>query len=341
MEYVVSFSLLLLIVLAFIPAMIASGKNASFGVWYVFGLFLFPIALIKAICLKKPVKVIAVHRTDELGNRRKKRYQKANNADLSRKKSFKYLCVVFVTKLIFSVLVSFVALAVIRLYTPPTIILYVGCVVFALLCAIMLSVVEICECAGIVLLADEITKRTLMLFAISAIVSVPMFLLSNLITGVMPVQRQFVRFCATLLSFAGFVSLLFKFQRRYYSIFGKFFDYCILSIIAYVFFAATTLAMLSMSKLSFIAYLIAVPIQIFNFTYFDTVEYIASLSVVYTAAVAHLILAVLLLFSGVNCKRFKNKEFIERVEYRTKAARMSKKRILRRHIPKMNTVRNH
>lgn len=45
--------LLLDLGLAFIPATIASGKGRSFGVWYVYGLFLWLIAFIHALCIKE------------------------------------------------------------------------------------------------------------------------------------------------------------------------------------------------------------------------------------------------------------------------------------------------
>ena len=74
--------------------------------------------------------------------------------------------------------------------------------------------------------------------------------------------------------------------------------------------------------------------QLFNFTYFSGVEYIDKMSTIYLSATTHLIVALLLLLSGLRCSAFKKKELTYRVEYRTKAFRTSLKPALYRHIPK-------
>jgi hypothetical protein len=44
--------------LAFIPAKIAQGKGRSFGPWYVYGFFLFLIALIHSLVMKPKTDVV-------------------------------------------------------------------------------------------------------------------------------------------------------------------------------------------------------------------------------------------------------------------------------------------
>lgn len=46
----------LLLVLAVIPAYIASQKGRSFGLWYVYGIALFIVALIHSLCISKKEK---------------------------------------------------------------------------------------------------------------------------------------------------------------------------------------------------------------------------------------------------------------------------------------------
>ncbi len=337
MGYIISYMVLALILLAFIPAIIAAEKGKSFSKWYIFSLLLLPVTFVRVLYLKKPVKIINIYNSR---NGKKHPYKITEDKRNKNRISAGYLCNVFFTKLIFSVFASFVALATIRLCVPPSEHLYLVCIAFAILLAIMLSIVEIRRVSKITFLADEITKRALVIFLMSAIISVPMFFISIILAHTVVLHHQFIRFCCTLISFVAFIILLFRSQNYYYAIFRKFFDYCILSVCAYVIFAATTLSMLSMTSLSFIPYFIAMPTQLFNFTYFNSVEYIGSLSVIYGAAAIHLLLVILLFFSGLGCRNYKKKELLERVEYRTKAFRMSQKRILRRHIPKINAFSN-
>jgi len=53
MEYFFS-----MVVLGFIPAMIAKAKGHSFGAWYVYGFFLFIIALVHSLLLKENTAVV-------------------------------------------------------------------------------------------------------------------------------------------------------------------------------------------------------------------------------------------------------------------------------------------
>lgn len=45
--------LFLSLVLGFIPAFIASSKGRSFGLWYIYGVLLFIVALIHSLCISK------------------------------------------------------------------------------------------------------------------------------------------------------------------------------------------------------------------------------------------------------------------------------------------------
>lgn len=53
MDSSVIFALVILLLLAIIPARIAQGKGYSFGGFYAFGVFIWPAALIVALCLKR------------------------------------------------------------------------------------------------------------------------------------------------------------------------------------------------------------------------------------------------------------------------------------------------
>lgn len=337
--YIISCIILVLILLAFLPAMIAAEKGYPFSRWYVYGLLLFPFALFNSIRLKKPVTVINIHSTEANGSRKRKCYKRFL-AEKSRKKfHVKYLCAVFFTKLISSISVSLMAFALMRLYMSHTVTLCIICGIFTVLGAVLLSITEVCGFSRIPMLADEVTKRMLMIFTMSIIISVPMTLLHNVIISNIPAHKHFASFACTLASSALFAFVIFKSQQYYYSVFYKFFDYCVLSLFSYAGFAAATLIMLSVSlKVRAIAYVIAMPMQLLNFVYFNDVAYIGNLSSIYSAAIVHGILMLLMLVSGLGCKNFKRKELLERVEYRTKAFRISHKRVLRRHLPKMNTT---
>ena len=187
------------------------------------------------------------------------------------------------------------------------------------------------------MIADEITKRALIFGAISICCSLPVILLKLLVLDniVQGKHMPAVMFLCMMLSFGIFLLLLFRMQRIFYSVFNKFLDYCFISIASYGIFAACSLIWLSISGLQKYIYLFALPMQIFSIEYLSGVTYIEEMSHIYSSALVHLFVAVILLLSGLLCRRYKRKEFEFRVEYRSKAFRMSRKPILRRHIPNL------
>jgi len=48
--------IVLLLVLALIPAAIAKSKGRDFGLWYIYGVLLFIVALVHSICLSGNVR---------------------------------------------------------------------------------------------------------------------------------------------------------------------------------------------------------------------------------------------------------------------------------------------
>ncbi len=341
--YVISCIFLGMLLLGFISAMIAASKNHSFIRWYTFGALLFPVALIYAIRLHKPVRIVNILSSADLSDRRKKSYRKVSTEKRRiRKLSASYFAAVLFTKAIFGAFLGVTAFAIIRTYCPNTLTLRSICVIFATLFTILMSLTEIMGFSKLPIIADEITKRALQMFVISAVSSLPMFFISKLITTNILFHTEFVRFLFTLGAFVIFLILLFRLQRRYYSRFSKFFDYCILSIFSYIVFSATTLVIISISKgLRKILFAMAMQMQLFNFTYFSGVEYIDKMSTIYLSAIIHLFIVLILLLSGLQCRTFRKKELAYRVEYRTKAFRTSQKPALYRHIPKVgfSTVR--
>lgn len=333
--YVISCIILGLILLGYIPAMIAASKNHSFLRWYLFGVLLFPFALIYSLFLKKPVRVINVLSTKESGKRKRKAYRQLSlKKESGKKRPVTYFISVFLTKAIFGTFLGLVSFALIRTFVPNTALLRSMCVIFAVVNTILMSLTEIFRLSRIPLMADEITKRALQIFAISVIASVPMFLISRIITTNIAFHTQFVRFLFTLTSFGLFLTILFKLQGLYYGRFSKFFDYCVITIFSYIVFSATTLVWISITNFREIVYALSMQMQLFNFTYFSGVGYIDRLSFIYLGATTHLIVVLLLILSGLRCMAFKKNELAYKVEYRTKAFRTTLKPALYRHIPK-------
>ena len=331
--YIISCIILGLILLGYIPAMIASAKNHPFFRWYIFGVIIFPVALIYSICLKKPVRVINVLSSKNSGGRKKKTYRKVS-VKKETKVSVGYVLTVLLTKAIFGAFLGLAAFALTRTFTPDTERLRAVCIIFSAVHTVLMSVTEICGFSRFPLMADEITKRAIQIFVISVISSVPMFLLSYLITTNILFHTQFVRFLFTFLSFGLFLTLLFKLQGGYYGRFSRFFDYCILSVFSYIVFSATTLVWISLTRFREIVYAVSMHMQLFNFTYFSSVEYIDKMSYIYLGAITHLIVVSLLFLSGLRCMAYRKKELAFKIEYRTKAFRISHKPALYRHIPK-------
>ncbi len=338
--YRFAYGTLLVLLAAFIPGIIAAGKEYRFSRWYIYGFFLLPVAFVHSLILKKPIHIINVITHDKENPTKRKR--KSYRAVPSEKKKItispKYIYMVFFSKLIFGAFVALSVFAIFRAFVQGTESLRMACFVFAFLFSVMLSVVELCRFSRFPHMADEITKRALITVLISVVSSLPIYLIKRFILNdILPDNySDFVRFVCTVVSFVIFIALLMRKQQLYYSVFARFSDYCMLSIFAYAIFAAISLIWMSISEISRLIYAVAMPMQIFNMGYFEGVEIIGKLSYIYSTAFVHLCIVVFLLFSGLMCKKYKRKELEARIEYRSKAFRMSRKRILRRHIRKLD-----
>lgn len=322
--------------------MIAAYKNHRFSRWYVYSFILFPFALFHSIMLKKPLHRINVFRydADTPMMRKKSSYLKVPVEKKKRFFSPGYVCMVFVSKLIFGAFIALALFAFFRMFVRDTSSLRFICCVFALLFSMLLSVTQLCGFSRFPLIADEITKRAIVVCGVSVICSLPLFLIKKIILdGILPQHSEFAMFICTLTSFGLFLFLLLRVQSYYYSIFYKFSDYCVLSICAYAIFTAITLIWMSISDIRAFIYAIAMPMQIFNLTYLSGVDYIENISYIYSSAFVNLFIEIIILFSGLLCRNYKKKEFAYRVEYRTKAFRISQKRVLRRHIPKAGMIK--
>lgn len=340
--YTISCVVLSLIILAFIPAMIASHKSYSFVRWYLYGLLLFPVALIHSVMLNKPVRIVTVYSTGKDGNRKKRIYRTLPVKKNERRFSLWYVANVFLSKLIFGAFAAFIAFAVIRIYVADTVILRGTCVLFAVVFSVAMMITEIFGFSRVPIFADEMTKRALVILLFSAIISVVMSGVKVLITSNIDSHREFFRFLCTVVSFIGFLLMLLNMQRYYYSMFSRFFDYCLLTVGSYGMYASVMLVMLSvLQKWRFAIYALSMPMQMFNFSYFADINYFENLPMMYSAALVHIFVVVLILLSGLGCYNYKKKELAYRVEYRSKAFRMSRRQALRRHIPKagMQTVK--
>ena len=340
--YKVACFILSLIIASYIPAMIAAYRNRRFSKWYVYALVLFPVALFHSILLKKPQHTINVYRYDKTSplQRNKNTYLKVPVEKKRQLFSPGYVCMVFVSKLIFGAFMALALFALFRTFVKDTASLRFICCVFALLFSMLLSVVQMCGFSRFPIIADEITKRAIMICAISIACSLPLFLIKNLVLDILMTKHsEFLMFVCTLASFGLFLFLMLRMQSYYYSIFYKFSDYCVLSVCAYAIFTAITLIWMSISDIRAFIYAIAMPMQIFNLNYLSGVDYIENISYIYSSAFVNLFIEIIILFSGLLCRNYKKKELAYRVEYRTKAFRMSQKRVLRRHIPKSGMVK--
>lgn len=337
--YHVAYSTLAVLLAAFIPGMIAAVKEHRFSKWYIYGVFLLPFAFIHSLLLKKPVHVINIyiHDKNNLTHRKKKTYRAVPAERKSILLSPRYIYMVFFSKLIFGAFVALTIFAAFRTVVSGTGSLRTGCMVFALLFSTMLSVVELCRFSRFPLMADEITKRALLIAGMSVVCSLPVYLLKIYVfDNTLPAEySDLMMFICTIASFAFFIGMLLRKQSFYYSWFSRFTDYCLISMCAYAIFAAISLIWLSVSDIRNFIYAVAMPMQLFNLEYLSGVEYMENISYIYSSALVHLCIEVIILVSGMLCRNFKQKELEARIEYRSKAFRMSRKRILRRHIPKM------
>ena len=338
--YGFAYGTLVVLLAAFIPGIIAAGKEHRFSRWYIYGIFLLPAAFVHSLILKKPIHIINVitHNKENPTKRKKKSYRAVPAEKKKITISPKYLYMVFFSKLIFGAFVALSVFAIFRAFVQGTHSLKLACAVFAVAFSVLLSLVELCRFSRFPHMADEITKRALITVMISVVASLPIYLIKKFVLDNIVPQNysDFVRFVCTIVSFVIFIALLMRKQQLYYSVFARFSDYCMLSIFAYAIFAAISLIWMSISEISRLIYAVAMPMQIFNMKYFEGVEIIGKLSYIYSTAFVHLCIVAFLLFSGLMCKKYKRKELEARIEYRSKAFRMSRKRILRRHIRKLD-----
>ena len=338
-RYYIVYTTLCVLLAAFFPAMVAAKRERSFSKWYVYGVLLFPAALIHSFLLKKPRHYVNVffHDKETPSEIKKKTFQRVPTEQKQVLVTPSYIYKVFFSKLLFGAFVAIAFFALSRAFVYDTEALRVSCILFAVLFSTFLSAVEMCRFSRFPMIADEITKRALIFSVISICCSLPVILIKALVLDNLVAEKYMpaVMFFCMMLSFGAFLFLLFRVQRIFYSVFNKFSDYCLISIASYGIFAAYSLIWLSISGLQKYIYLFAMPMQIFSTQYLSGVEYIVRLSYIYSSALVHLFIAVILLLSGLLCRRYKRKEFEFRVEYRSKAFRMSRKPILRRHIPNL------
>lgn len=335
-RYYIVYTSLCVLLAAFFPAVVAAKSERSFSKWYMYSVWLFPIALIHSFLLKKPRHYVNVffHDKENPSKIKKKTFSKVPAGQKKIWVNPSYVYKVFLSKLLFGALAGVVLFALYRAFVYDTKSLRISCVLFAVIFSAFFSTVEICRLSRAPMIADEITKRTLIFGAISICCSLPVILIKSFILDTIVPDRHIpaVMFLCIMLSFGLFLILLFRVQRVFYSVFNKFSDYCLISIASYGIFAACSLIWLSISGLQKYIYLFAMPMQIFTTQYLSGVQYIEKLPSIYSSALVHLFIAVILLLSGLLCRRYKRKEFEFRVEYRSKAFRMSRKPILRRHI---------
>lgn len=336
--YYFAYSSLAILLVAFIPAMIAANRERRFAKWYLYSVLFLPIAFIHSFLLKRPTHRVNVYHYDRQNpsQLKKKSYKKVPVAKKQITVTLGYLNKVFFSKLLFGVLAGVVLFALFRTMVYSTKSLITACSVFSVVFAVFFSVVEICRFSTLPLIADEITKRALSIAVLSALCSFPLFLLNGLLLQNVldKVYCPLGMFICTLISFGLFLFVLLKKQSIFYRVFNRFFDYCTISILSYCVFAAMSLIWLSVSGIQKYIYVFAMPMQIFNISYMGNIKQIGKLNYIYSSAFVHLLIAVILLFSGLLCRKFKKKEFEFRVEYRAKAFNMTHKAVLRRHIPR-------
>ena len=333
----ITYAVLCFLLLAFVPAAVAALKKRSFSRWYVYGAFLCPVAIIHALLLKKPFDCVEIYFADDKSpsGRKKKQYRILSQKQKSKAPTVTYMCVVFVSKLVFGAFTGLVLFALFRTFQSNTYELRASCVIFSIIFSMLLSAVELFGLSKMPMIADEITKRAFLIAAASVICSLPLYIIKVFVLDkFLPEYSAPWMFVCMCIAFAAFLWMLLSLQSYYYSVFYKFFDYCVLSIAGYVIFSAVTLICMSLGSISRLVYVTALPLQLFNTGYLAGIDYIENLSHIYSGAVVHLIIVTVLFVSGISCRNYKRKEIARRIEYRTQAFRISQRRVLRRHIPK-------
>lgn len=333
----IAYTLLFLFLMAFVPAIVASYKKRSFSKWYIYGVLLLPIAFIHSLLIKKSESFINVYFTDlkSAFGQSKKKYKFISPKGEKKKPDFSYVCSVFLTKLVFSAFSALALFALFRLFCNDTSLLRFSCIAFSLGFSVLLSVVQIYSLSHFPIIADEITKRAFIMIFASVVSSLPIFAFKNIVMDALfPNHLILWMFISMCISFVLFLWLLLKIQSYYYSIFARFFDYSLLSIAAYAVFAAITLIGQSLGSYQKIVYALSLQLQLFNSGYLAGLEYLEKISSIYSSALVHLFIVIVLLVSDFSCYNFKKKEVRSRIEYRTNAFRMSQRKVLRRHIPR-------
>lgn len=344
MTFILFAIFLVLIIVAFIPAIIAACKDLHFSKWYIYSFFLFPIALVHSLLIKKQrfVHTIGVYTPDEksASGRKKKVYKLLPVGEQNRKISPIYICAVFFSKLIFGAFVALSFFALFRVLNSDVVFLRTACANFAIAFSIMLSIVQICGFSRVPVIADEVTKRAIIMLFFSVLCSLPFYLIKEFAIESFGKYSEFLTFACAAVSMIIFVLVLLRRQRIYYGVFSKFSDYCGISLLSYAIYAAISLILLSMESVRPYINMVAMPMQVLSLENLGEIaNALPDLSHIYSSAVAHLAVELILLLSGLLCRDFKRKELEARVEYRTNAFRISRKRILRRHIPNMDAVR--
>ena len=344
MTYYLVVAILVLVIAAFVPAIIAACKDLHFSKWYIYALLLFPIALVHSLIVKKSgfVHTIGVLTDDKTSpsGRKKKVYRALPLKNQSREVSPLFICAVFFSKLIFGAFVALSFFALFRTFVSDIPFLRTACINFAIVFSVMLSIVQIYGFSRFPVLADEITKRALIISFYSILCSLPLFLIKEFVLDkAFDKYKDFFTFLCSAVAMVIFVLMLLKRQRFYYSVFAKFSDYCIISICAYAIYAAISLIVLSTDLTRPLINAFAMPMQVLNLENLGNISYIPDLSYIYSSALAHFCVAIIILLSGILCRNYKEKEVLARVEYRSAAFRMNRKRILRRHIPNVDSAK--
>ena len=341
MTYFLVALILFVVIAAFVPAIIAACKNLHFSKWYIYALFLFPVALVHSLVIKKAsiVPTIGVVTSTSAG-RKKKVYKALPLENQRREVSPVLMCAVFFSKLIFGAFVALSFFALFRTFVSDIPFLRTICINFAIVFSLMLSVVQMCGFSRIPVIADEITKRAIIISFYSIVCSLPLFLIKEFVLDkAFEGYEAFFTFLCSAIAMVIFVLALLSRQRLYYNIFAKFADYCSLSIFAYAIYAAISLIALSTDLTRPLINAFAMPMQVLHLENLGNISYIPDLSYIYSSALAHLCVALIILLSGLLCRNYKEKEMLERVEYRSTAFRMNRKRILRRHIPNIDSAK--
>ncbi|MBQ6937195.1 MAG: hypothetical protein IJN36_01625, partial [Clostridia bacterium] len=175
----ITYAVLCVLLLAFVPAAVAALKKRSFSRWYVYGAFLCPVAIIHALLLKKPFDCIGVYFADEKrpSGRRKKYYRVLSRVQKHHTPTIAYMCAVFVSKLVFGAFSGLVLFALFRTFQSNTYELRASCVIFSIIFSMLLSAVELLGLSHIPMVADEITKRAFLIAAASVICSLPLYII--------------------------------------------------------------------------------------------------------------------------------------------------------------------